>query len=155
MRRCLRVEAVLRRAAKGEPCLFHVVAVIPVAEILEMQIHQGKDPSIEMACYPAELERSAEEWPSADGEAEEARKDHYRIGILFSGDMERQKFIGGVIGARNGEDEPWRSIRDAQAARAKKEAELRGSDDEAEPSEEEEEEPELGVEEPQTMVFYE
>ena len=52
-----------------------------------MTIHKGKDPSVELRCYTTD--------------EEEQKK--YSLSIMFTGDMERQKFVERLVEVNKGD----------------------------------------------------
>jgi len=55
--------------------LFDVLLCVDCAEINKLNVHKGKEPSVEIKCYD----------------------NTHRISLLFTGDMERQRFIDVVF----------------------------------------------------------
>jgi len=60
--------------------LFELISCVPVGAVLSLQIHRGKDPSVNLSCFNA--------------------RNEYTMKILFTGDMERQKFVEALIHRR-------------------------------------------------------
>ena len=58
------------------PGLYHTVVVLKSSQIDKFIVHKGKDPSVELWCF---------------GEAK------LTLNIMFTGDMERQKFVNSLI----------------------------------------------------------
>ena len=70
------------------PCMFHVLAVIDVDKhVRHLDVHKGPIPSVELKLFEEE--------------------QYHTLNLVFSGDMERQGFIGAVCDAKDGEDADW------------------------------------------------
>ena len=70
-----------------ERSLFQVLAVVHINEIVRIDVHRGHEPSIELVCQIA----------SDEGANEVQRKEDKYIHMVFTGDMERQKFIQWIM----------------------------------------------------------
>lgn len=82
-----------------------------------MKIHRGKDASVELLCGASDMDLSQEE--------------PYRLKIMFTGDMERQKFVECMMGERedgDGSDED--SVKDDKSNESWAEEEKSESDEE-------------------------
>lgn len=126
--------------------LFEAVTVLEMSKIAGLKVHRGKDPSVELIvpaaadcqeCKPGKECKKHSEYPTRS------------LGILFPGDMERQRFVEAVIefheqlGKGGGEDEDD-SDKDEEPGRD-------GEDGEGE----EEEEPDVSDEEVVEAHLYE
>lgn len=61
----------MRRCLELKSTLFTVLTIVDIAEVENLEIHKGKDPSVALKCF----------------------KGAHNIKIHFPGDMERQKFV--------------------------------------------------------------
>ena len=73
--------------------LYKALLCLPLNQIKRVDVHKGKDPSVEIHCYerPEDEFDDEEEIPYSD-------PNYYphQIQLMFSGDMERQTFIDAV-----------------------------------------------------------
>lgn len=91
----------IRECQGMERSLFQVLAVVHIQEIVRIDVHRGRQPSVELACQISSEEEANEDSPgqlktSRDG-PEESKKEDKTIHLLFTGDMERQKFIQWIM----------------------------------------------------------
>ena len=70
--------------------LFSAVIKLDLNQIKHMKIHRGKDPSIELLCGPVEDSR---------------QESQYCCKIMFTGDMERQRFVETLMAEKKGFDQ--------------------------------------------------
>ena len=75
--------------------MFHVITVIDIPEhVKHLDVHNGKIPSVELKCFGKE------------GEEDDEETYLHTVNLMFSGDMERQRFMNEVKEGSKFKDEP-------------------------------------------------
>jgi hypothetical protein len=93
------MEQVCRASSNIHPIqLFEAVTVLEMSQIAGLKVHRGKDPSVELivqqpgggaaGCRECKPGKECKDHPHCSARS---------LGILFPGDMERQRFVEAVI----------------------------------------------------------
>lgn len=82
--------------------IFKVVTMIEMSQVRKLEVHRGKDPSVELKVDVSDLlgEKDEKKDKGDDGD-----KNIRSLQILFPGDMERQRFVEAVISIRKDNEE--------------------------------------------------
>lgn len=86
----------MEQACQASSKLFKAVTVLEMSKIAGLKVHRGKDPSVELIVQQSD----GDDWKRcAECKAGKGCKAHpiRSLGILFPGDMERQRFVEAVI----------------------------------------------------------
>ena len=79
-------KAMMERCLASKCDLFSIVTVIEIKDINKLNIHKGKDPSVELLCF---------------NKKKNSQQYNHNIKLLFPGDMERQRFVETIIALKD------------------------------------------------------
>ena len=74
-------------------------------KVLNIDIHRGKDPSVQLLCGEEEQEQPKKKKGGKEEQVVDEGPKQYKVKIMFTGDMERQTFVESIMNEHKGGDD--------------------------------------------------